>query len=205
MKRLSILAASLTLLAAACSGRSADSPDVANIASSAANAPSSNSSAPTGALAYSRCMRSHGLAKFPDPGSDGAPVKETPQQLGVSTAQLTAAQGICAHLLPDTGNDQAWTPAQAQTVMNTYRNFARCVRSHGLQNWPDPKLEIDRGDAVFILPIGMDPDSPQISGTLHECRHVLHDVWGSTPYICSRVNSNDARMSCGGGSNSAPR
>jgi hypothetical protein len=150
-------------------------------------------------------MRSHGLSKFPDPGSDGGPVKETPQQLGVSSSQFNAAQTACAHLLPDTGNDQGWTPAQAQDVMNAYRNFARCMRSSGLQNWPDPKLEIDRGDAVFMLPIGMDPTSPQISSKIHACQHVLHDVWGSTPYICSRVNGNDTQMPCGGGSNSAPR
>jgi hypothetical protein len=195
----------VAVLVTACSGGSGG-PGIANVASSSASASSTPSdSASTGPLAYSRCMRSHGLSKFPDPGSDGGPVKETPQQLGVSSSQFNTAQSVCAHLLPDTGNDQAWTPAQAQEVMNVYRNFARCMRSGGLQNWPDPKLEVDRGDAVFMLPSGMDPNSSQISSKIGECQHVLHDVWGSTPYICSRVSSNDARMACAGGSNSAPR
>lgn len=196
-----IASAVIAVVAAACSGGSGSgSPGVANVASSSASTPASpTGSVSNGPLAYSRCIRDHGLPNFPDPGGNGQPVKETPQQLGVSAAQFNEAQRTCVHLLPNTGGNQRWTPAQAQEVMNAYRNFTRCMHSHGLMNWPDPTLEIDRGDVVFDLPRGMDPDSPSISNKIQECQHVLHDVWGNTPYICG----SDGR--CGGGSNSAPR
>ncbi|MPZ71211.1 MAG: hypothetical protein GEU71_17040, partial [Actinobacteria bacterium] len=59
------------LIAAACSGGST-SPGVADVGS---NTPGSSASpggsAETGELAYSQCMRDHGIEDFPDPGPDG--------------------------------------------------------------------------------------------------------------------------------------
>ena len=78
-----IAAAALTLLAAACSSPSATG---SGGAPSTAAAPSSR----TG-IAYATCMRSHGVPKYPDPGSgnelpNGLP-KVSPQQLDVSSSQ----------------------------------------------------------------------------------------------------------------------
>ena len=91
-----IATAALTVLAAACSS----SPSSAG-AGSPPGGPGSSTS--TSGVAYSACMRSHGVPSFPDPGTSGSLPKADAQQLGVSGSQLVAAQRVCRHLLPNTG------------------------------------------------------------------------------------------------------
>jgi len=164
-----IAAAALALLAVACGG----SPSTAG--------GSANSAA---AIAFSRCMRSHGVSRFPDPDSSGGTPKADAQRLGVSSSQLQAAQSACAHLLPSTGEsiDQQTEqcmatgdcpPALVQQVLDLERRFSVCMRSHGVPNWPDPTLD-SRGRPIFVLSIskdlgGVDPHSPQISTREDEC------------------------------------
>jgi hypothetical protein len=140
------------LLLAACGGSGAS--------------PSASRSSTFGpAVGFSACMRSHGLAEFPDPDSHGNLPKVTPQQLGVSTSQFNAARSACAHLLrPSTG--------QAQQTLNGMRDFARCMRSHGVRNWPDPTIDGD-GRAVFDLHGRVNPDGPQANRASDECSHLL--------------------------------
>src|SRR6266571_2463733 len=59
-------------LAAACSSTGPNSPPVASVSSSASATASSSGSARASALAYSRCMRAHGISDFPDPKADGS-------------------------------------------------------------------------------------------------------------------------------------
>ena len=61
------------------------------------------------AVAFSTCMRSHGVPNFPDPDSSGGIPKETLRQLGVSNSRYQAAVQACGHLVPggDSGRTQA--------------------------------------------------------------------------------------------------
>jgi hypothetical protein len=126
----------------------------------------SHASGPVGskAVAFSRCMRTHGVADFPDPTSGAGVPKVTPQQVGVSDFRFQAAQRACAPLLQ---------PPQAQIpqIMTGLLNFARCMRSHGIPNWPDPTTDRN-GQPVFDIP-GINPDSPRVSNTADECTHLL--------------------------------
>ena len=49
--------------------------------------------------------------------------------------------------------------------------FSRCMRSHGIPNWPDPTTDRN-GQPVFDIP-GINPDSPRVSNTADECTHLL--------------------------------
>lgn len=51
-------------------------------------------------LAYSKCIRSHGVPNFPDPDSSGN-LPPDAKQIGASAPQFDAAQAACIHLLPD--------------------------------------------------------------------------------------------------------
>jgi len=77
---------------------------------------SSQSSNTQKALAYSRCMRSHGVLNFPDPNSSGAFPKVSAQQLGVSSTAFQAAQNHCRYLLPNGGSGPSQT--QTQQILN---------------------------------------------------------------------------------------
>jgi hypothetical protein len=159
--------AAVTLLAAACSGSpspagSGGSPNVGGSAISQQ------------ALAYSACMRSHGVPNYPDPTSSnklpsGLP-KVSLQQLGVSRSQYHAAQGACAHLLPNGGQ---MTQAQSQRDLRAMLRFARCMRSHGVPDWPDPTSGSAGWGFNLVHVHGFDPNSPQIDHKMDECDPVL--------------------------------
>jgi hypothetical protein len=159
----------LVLVLAACSGSSSGGAGVASVASQKKNASSSaSSSAPASALAFSQCMRSHGVRNFPDPKSSGGIPKVSPQQLEVTSTQFQTAQTACAHLLqPD--------QAQAQLMLSGMRDFARCMRARGARNWPDPTIDSD-GRPVFDLHGRINPDSPQMDNTSGECAHLLNQA-----------------------------
>ncbi len=184
-----IAAAVLVLLAAACSSGSSSSAGTggSSHAGGSTNSPS--------AVAFSACMRSHGVPNYPDPDPGQPPgdaPKVDPQRLGVSSSQLQAAQQACQHLLPNNGGAinadsiqqcmlaSDCPPALVQQVLNEERNFAQCMRSHGVPNWPDPIID-SQGRPVFAISIsknGFNPYSPQIWATGNECSHLMPGLPG---------------------------
>jgi hypothetical protein len=171
---------------AACSG--SNSPRVASIGSSlGVRASASNSSVAAGPLAFSRCMRAHGVLDFPDPVTDGQVPKTSARQLGVSSTKLMSAQRTCQSLLPDTGGSLATSlrqceeqddcpQAMVQQVMTQLRNFSRCMRSRGIPNWPDPVIDTQGKPEVIIKPwlLGINPESNQANSAMDRCRQVEH-------------------------------
>ena len=140
-----IATAALALLAAACGGSGSSA------GSGGSPHAGGSSSSPSG-VAYSACVRSHGVPNFPDPDSSGQVPKADPQQLGVSNSHLQAAQRACQHLYPTTGGafqqqtqqcEETGDCPQAlvQQVLTTQRKYARCMRSHGVPNFPDPTID----------------------------------------------------------------
>jgi hypothetical protein len=152
--------AGVTLLTAACGGGS------------------SSTSAAVGsttyqkALAYSQCMRSHGVLNFPDPDSQGHFNITASGQPGVSSAAAKqaslSAQNACRRLFPNGGQV---TPAQQQQVLNQMLQYARCMRAHGLPKYPDPANS--GGQVGFSLSAmsaaGIDPNSPQYRSASQAC------------------------------------
>jgi len=103
---------------------------------------STGSSTPTtGLLAYSSCMRSHGVPNFPDPISTGGIPKEgvISAERAVGNTRFTAAQNVCKHLLPP-GGSLSGHAVQPVTVgqRQDYLRAAVCMRSHGVTSFPDP-------------------------------------------------------------------
>jgi hypothetical protein len=116
-------------------------------------------------------MRSHGIPNFPDPDGNGRILKQEIIQLGVSTPRLQAAQRACMRLWPY----QPPTQTQQRQELTDYLEFAQCMRSHGVPNFPDPSTG-DGGRVEFAISIskdGFNPHSPQIIGKALECKHVL--------------------------------
>ncbi len=130
-------------------------------------------------LAFSHCMRSHGVSNFPDPNSSGVWPKSQVEVAAGSPRFQTATQA-CGHLLPDGGPGVSPSPTVVQQIQTDMATFARCMRSHGVPDWPDPTL--DRGRAVFDpAAVGIDTNSPQINTKVHECEHVFPASIGIPP------------------------
>jgi hypothetical protein len=130
----------LSLLAAGCAGSGS---------SKGSHSPSTGRSTISASpVAYSACVRSHGVPNYPDPDSSGQLPKTDAGQLGVSNSQYEAAQLACQDLLPPSGSirqqeyqcmhDHDCPQALVQQMMTWDRKLAQCMRSHGLPNFPDP-------------------------------------------------------------------
>jgi len=173
-----VITAALAVLAAACGG-------------AGSSATRESSSSPS-AVAYSACMRSHGVPNYPDPDRSGSLPKPDAHQFGVSNSQLQAAQQACQHLLPNMGGALSAESVQecmqadhcpqnlVQQVLNEERRFAGCMRSHGVPNWPDPTID-SQGRPVFAISIskdGFNPYSAQVWARGNDCSHLMPGLPG---------------------------
>jgi hypothetical protein len=153
----------MALLAAACSG----SP------SSTSSGGSSNprGSATSQTLAYARCVRSHGVPNFPDPNTGGQFNKTTLQLLAASNSRYQTATQTCAHLLPAGGGGP--TAAELRQEWSGMASFARCMRSHGVPNWPDPTpYPPDPSRPTFRLSASIQP-VPQTISKMDVCLRLV--------------------------------
>ena len=66
------------------------------------------------ALAYSRCMRSHGVPSYPDPTSNGVIPKVSSEEL--NSPQFRAAARACQRLLPPRTDDM-FPPGEVQQLL----------------------------------------------------------------------------------------
>ena len=167
-RRLAILAVACAVLAAvaACS-KSPSGPGVAGTGNSSrtsegAAAGGSSSDTMTKLRAYAQCMRTHGLADFPDPtanpdGSGGGFNLSGGGDLNRNSPRNQAADQACHSLLPSPSLDPAHQVEQAVKL-------AACMRSHGFPTFPDPDSQgaFDFG--------GLDTNSPQFQSAVTTCR-----------------------------------
>ncbi|MDE3189335.1 MAG: hypothetical protein KGL94_00805 [Acidobacteriota bacterium] len=153
-----LLAACLALAAAGCGSSPAGR--VAQLGTTATRSrPPSRGSTRDQALAYARCIRSHGVPLWPDPDADGAFDKSalTPQKLGVGTAQIGRAQRTCTAFLP------TYSAAGQARVLAEALRFSRCMRAHGATNFPDPE-----SNGAIRIPHAME-SSPAYLAALRFC------------------------------------
>lgn len=167
----------LLLLGAACTSRSA-SPGVADVNATSTTVGSSSSGTPAkaGPLAYSQCMRAHGVTDFPDPNSQGRIQIQTGPggALDPSNPAFNAAQTACQSLQPKP------SAAQQQKDQQAMLKFADCMRSHGIKDFPDPTTS--SGISISAGPgSDLDPNNPAFQAAQTACQHYLPG--GKTPGI----------------------
>jgi hypothetical protein len=154
---------------AACGG--ASGPAVSSVGSTTNTTRSSaaQTAAADGAR-FVECMRSHGVLNLPD-----SAVSVTEGQVtfgwpaGVKReAQFPSAFRACQSELPTVGFHKK------HFNIGEELNFARCMRSHGITNFPDPT-----SSGPFPIYPG-DANSPQFEAAAHACR-VTGIYWNSGP------------------------
>lgn len=129
-------------------------------------------------------MRSHGVARFPDPTRTGVLPKVALSELGASEAQFATAQAACQELLP-VGSDDMFPPGEVQELLPGMLRFSQCMRSHGVANWPDPTTGPD-GRPEFPLSNVAGTNraywhSAAITHTMAQCQYLLPSALGGTP------------------------
>jgi hypothetical protein len=146
-------------------------------------APSSVGTTATGkyaaALAYSQCMRTHGVPGFADPkqvGGGGIQISGTPPGVNPDSPAFTSAQQSCRHLLSNGG--QPTTSGREQELARMLQ-LTKCMRAHGVSGFPDPTLsapnradfiDIMSNDGVWLaIPNSIDPQSPTYGQAAAAC------------------------------------
>jgi hypothetical protein len=184
-----VAAAGLALLLAGCGG--SPKSHVAQLGSTTTQTTSSSngsagSTLQTDEVVFARCMRSHGVPNYPDPTRSGL-VKESVQQLGVSSSRFQRAQSACQHLLPNGGSGPS--PAQVQYVRALSLQFSQCVRSHGVPGFPDPASD---GRIPDPATVGINQGSPKFEAANEACRKYR------PPYMPSNAAYNAYARAHGG-------
>lgn len=128
--------------------------------------------APTTPLAFAQCMRAHGVPGFPDLSNGQFNLTGINQ----NSPQFLHAAGICGRSGGNTGASQ-----QAQTVTQALR-FARCMRAHGVANFPDPTTNGNGGNSAQSVSVS--GNQAVFRKALAICRPLLSGAssgGGSTP------------------------
>jgi hypothetical protein len=119
-------------------------------------------------LAYSQCMRGHGVAGFPDPQPNGAILTGPQDHLAQGSPQFVAANKACQHLLPPV---HPMTAAQQHEATVQALKFVACMRSHGLPGMADPVVS---ATGINIqIPTGIKPNSPVFQSAQRACRKLV--------------------------------
>jgi hypothetical protein len=96
------ITALVALLATGCSSGGNGGPRVASLSAGSGSASHKAASGKANALNYARCMRSHGVTKFPDPQSNGQLRIAAGPGTGLdpNSSVFKAAQAACKSLEP---------------------------------------------------------------------------------------------------------
>jgi hypothetical protein len=129
---------------------------------------------PSTFLQFSKCMRAHGVPSFPDPSSSGGIHITLGSGLHPQSPAFQAAMKICRPRLPG-GGPGAIKATEAQYAAAL--SFARCMRSHGQPNFPDPLASVPAGSGPIISMHGMmfrpgpgiNPESPAFRQAASQC------------------------------------
>jgi hypothetical protein len=125
------------------------------------------------ALAYARCMRSHGIPSFPDPvptpsGGYGFRTAGIDPRAAVFQSATTA----CEALVPGGWGSPSrqLSPAQQQQWLH----WAECIRTHGVADFADPTFS---GGGVHVAG-GGPGTSPQLQSAMDACRSEMPSAGG---------------------------
>jgi hypothetical protein len=152
---LAVILAGVGLLAAACGGGGSPAPTART--------------AYQKVLAYSQCMRGHGVASFPDPQPNGAILTSPQHHLTQGSPQFVAASKACQHLLPP----HLMTATQQRQLTVQALKFVACMRSHGLPGMADPVVNVNADRVSQPIPAGIKPNSPVFQSAQRACQKLI--------------------------------
>ena len=196
---LALLAAAAAIALAGCGGGS-KSPAIASVATTTTSnsAPSSTNAAGGAAssgstrpgagaadapLAYSRCMRSHGVPNFPDPNPGGGFTFQAGAGINPSSPVFKAAQAKCQKLMGGGPPGPGTTTHPSAQAMAQMLKVSQCMRRHGITGFPDPRTSVpsnpfpaggggvvaDRDGVILVLPATLGMQSPRFLNAAAAC------------------------------------
>jgi hypothetical protein len=117
------------------------------------------------AVKFSVCMRSQGVAEFPDPtiGSNGLPSWGPTPNVDGGAPAYNAAQKVCKKDLPSLTH----TSAEKAKANAAALKYATCMRSNGVPDFPDPN---GQGLIQVNATGALEPSSPAFQKAQMACK-----------------------------------
>jgi hypothetical protein len=144
------------------------------------SSPASAAVSHPGPLAFAECMRANGVPNFPDPGPGGGTNFVIPAGANPAAPAFRLAQSKCQKLLPAAVLPDSGPPST--TTLVKLRRIARCMRRHGISDFPDPSatrpanlspgehVEVTDFDGAFlVLPATLNTQAPAYKQALTAC------------------------------------
>jgi hypothetical protein len=127
----------------------------------------------TQGLEFANCMRTHGVAKFPDPSGGGGGINLDGTGVNPRSPAFVSAQQACVKFAPGGRG----TPTATESQYRSALTFAKCMRTHGISNFPDPtRADSPPGPILVIGPglyfrvsVNFDPDAPAAKSAIGAC------------------------------------
>jgi hypothetical protein len=183
-----VVLVSVALALAGCGGSSSSS-GVAHLSSGTSgglpssggsSSPETNAGTQQKMVAYAQCMRTHGVPEFPEPTEGKLIVHSSDHNghvtgLNPESAQFQAAQKVCGKLAPNGG--KAPSAAEQTKMQESALKMSKCMRTHGVPNFPDPEFSHSGGGVGVSIRIGgkkggpsaINPSSPQFQAAQKAC------------------------------------
>lgn len=125
------------------------------------------------AFKHDRCMRDHGVADLPAPQVVVSPghvaIRQSLPPSLVDSPQFKAAQKACRGILPSPGNVSPAQVAQQQHArQQDLLAFARCLRGHGIRDFPDPTPQ-GQLTLQMVTGAGVDLHAPALLSAAKAC------------------------------------
>jgi hypothetical protein len=115
-------------------------------------------------MAYSACMRTQGVANFPDPNKQGVLLVTPAMRINPQSATFQAARKACRKLLP---GPAAASPQEQQRQVAGELSFAKSMRSHGVPHFPDPNSQGHL--SAEMVNAGVDIHAPSVQAAAQVC------------------------------------
>jgi hypothetical protein len=116
---------------------------------------------------FARCLREHGVnAEAINRPGGGHGIKMSPGNGGLAAAE--AAERVCARYRPPPQNVNV-SPQQKVEQEEVERKFVKCMRSHGLPNFPEPKVITIPGGGQKAYIAGVNMQSPAFQTAAKVC------------------------------------
>lgn len=130
--------AAAALVAALCVTGCSDETETASSTDVGSEASASPTSPFEKALDYAQCMRSNGVANFPDPQQDSGGVRISPGDVDPNSSDYQKAEEACRDKMPQGqgGGDAGGGTLDSAKVAE----WAKCLRENGLTKLPDPEI-----------------------------------------------------------------
>jgi hypothetical protein len=162
---LSLIALAVALISAC--GSNASTPSITTTSRDDGGNTATTAAAEKG-VKFAECMRSNGVAKFPDPSASGQftiDAVANGTSLDTSSPTFTQALGACKSLEP-AGFEGSARSSQEQSAA---LEFAQCIRANGVSDFPDPAPGQPLVDTNRIPSASTSSGMSILNAAMHKC------------------------------------